>query len=256
MATGVPTAGSATLTKSDSRLVDRMLPSPNFGDRRGRAIDSLILHYTGMASGAAALARLLERASEVSAHYLVWEDGRIDQLVAEADRAWHAGRSFWAGERDMNAVSVGIEIVNGGHDFGLPPYPAAQVAAVTELARDICARRAVAPARVLGHSDVAPQRKDDPGELFPWQALMEADVALRVAVPAPASAAPVSPRALRAALAAIGYDCPTTDATDDVTRAAIRAFQRRWRQGRIDGLADRETALLVLAVARAVPAPS
>ena len=252
---GAPTAGSATLIEADTRLVDRVLPSPNFGDRRGRAVDTLILHYTGMASGEAALARLLEPRSEVSAHYLVWEDGRIDQLVAEADRAWHAGRSFWAGERDMNAVSVGIEIVNGGHDFGLPPYPAAQVAAVTELARDICARRAVAPARVLGHSDVAPQRKDDPGELFPWQALMETDVALRVAMPAPGPGARLSRRALQAALAAIGYDCPTAD-TDDVTRAAIRAFQRRWRPSQVDGLADDETAALVLAVARATSEPS
>lgn len=233
-----------------------MLPSPNFGDRRDRSVDSLILHYTGMASGAAALARLLEPRSEVSAHYLVWEDGRIDQLVAEADRAWHAGRSFWAGERDMNAVSVGIEIVNGGHDFGLPPYPAAQVAAVTKLARDICARRAVAPARVLGHSDVAPQRKDDPGELFPWQALMEAGVALRVAAPAPVSAAGLSRHALLAALAAIGYDCPAADTSDGVTRAAIRAFQRRWRPSQVDGLADAETAALVLAVARATSEPS
>ena len=230
-----------------------MLPSPNFGDRRGRAIDSLILHYTGMASGEAALARLLDPASEVSAHYLVWEDGRVDQLVGETDRAWHAGRSFWAGERDMNAVSIGVEIVNGGHAFGLPPYPAAQVAAVIGLAHDICARRAVAPARVLGHSDVAPLRKDDPGERFPWETLTAAGVALRV--PVPAATAPVPPRALQAALAAIGYECPQTDTTDDMTRAAIRAFQRRWRQGRVDGSADQETAALVLAVATAVPAP-
>ncbi len=232
-----------------------MLPSPNFGDRRGRAVDSLILHYTGMASGPAALDRLLDGASEVSAHYLVWEDGRIDQLVAEADRAWHAGRSFWAGERDMNAVSVGIEIVNGGHAFGLPPYPAAQAAAVVELVRDICARHAVAPARVLGHSDIAPQRKEDPGELFPWHALMDAGLAMSVC-PAPGAVLPASPGELQTALATIGYECPATGMVDDTTRAAVRAFQRRWRPGRIDGDADRETAMLVAAARLAVRTPS
>ena len=208
-----------------------MLPSPNFGDRRSRAIDALILHYTGMASGAAALARLLDPASEVSAHYLVWEDGRIDQLVAEADRAWHAGRSFWAGERDMNSVSVGIEIVNGGHEFGLPPYPAVQIAAVVALVRDIRTRHAIVPTRVLGHSDIAPARKDDPGEHFPWPALMDAGMALRVP-PVIGSMKPASRHALQATLAAIGYECPTSGADDEATRAAIRAFQRRWRPQR------------------------
>ena len=232
-----------------------MLPSPNFGDRRGRSIDALILHYTGMATGEAALERLLDPASQVSAHYLVWEDGRVDQLVAEAARAWHAGRSFWAGERDVNAVSVGIEIVNRGHDFDLPPYPAAQVAAVTALARDICTRRFIPPVRVLGHSDVAPRRKNDPGELFPWQALMDADVALRLARPAPAAPALGSPGELQAVIAAIGYDCPTTG-SEDVIRAAVRAFQRRWRPGRVDGVADRETTALVLAVKAVASAAS
>ncbi len=227
-----------------------MLPSPNFGDRRGRAIDALILHYTGMASGAAALARLLNPASEVSAHYLVWEDGRIDQLVAEIDRAWHAGRSCWAGERDINSVSIGIEMVNGGHDFGLPPYPASQVAALIALMRDIRTRHAIAPARVLGHSDIAPARKDDPGERFPWPALMDAGMALPVP-PRTESTALMSPHAIEAALATIGYECPTTGLANETARAAICAFQRRWRPLRVDGVADRETAALVAAVATA-----
>ena len=215
-----------------------------------------------MASGPAALARLLDGAAEVSAHYLVWEDGRTDQLVAEADRAWHAGRSFWAGERDMNAVSVGIEIVNGGHAFGLPSYPPAQVAAVAALVRDISSRRAIVPARVLGHSDIATSRKEDPGERFPWQVLMEAGVALRATAKvatAHVSTAPGSPDELQAALAAIGYECSTTGSDDDVTSAAIRAFQRRWRPIQVDGMADGQTVALVLAVRDAVfaaPDPS
>lgn len=204
-----------------------------------------------MASGEAALARLLDRASEVSAHYLVWEDGRIDQLVAEADRAWHAGRSFWAGERDMNTVSIGIEIVNGGHDFGLPPYPDVQLVAVTDLARDICGRRAIAPARVLGHSDIAPARKADPGERFAWQALMDSGVALCAQPHASDDASRGSPGEVQAGLAGIGYECPASGLDDEVTRAAIRAFQRRWRPERVDGKADRQTAALVRAVARA-----
>ena len=207
-----------------------------------------------MASGAAALTRLLDPTSEVSAHYLVWEDGRIDQLVAEADRAWHAGRSFWSGERDMNTVSIGIEIVNGGHTFGLPPYPPAQIAAVTELAGDIVGRRVIPPTRVLGHSDVAPDRKDDPGELFPWAALGEAGIALQLP---PGPVEPVPPATLddlRVVLAEIGYACPIgrNDAgDDDVARAALRAFQRRWRPQRIDGMADAETTALVQAVRKA-----
>ena len=235
-----------------------MRPSPNFGDRRGRAIDALVLHYTGMASGEAALARLLDTGSEVSAHYLVWEDGRIDQLVAEADRAWHAGRSFWAGERDLNAISIGIEIVNGGHDFGLPPYPPGQIATLAALSGDICARRAIAPARVLGHSDVAPERKADPGERFPWDVLMRAGIAAALETDqAPGlGSAPSSIDALQRALAAIGYECPHTGLDDEVTRAALRAFQRRWRPGRVDGLPDAETAGLLRAVRAASSSPS
>lgn len=202
-----------------------------------------------MATGAAALARLVDRASEVSAHYLVWEDGRIDQLVAEADRAWHAGRSFWAGERDMNSVSIGIEIVNRGHDFDLPPYPTVQVEAVVALVGETCRRHAVAQARVLGHSDIAPDRKADPGELFPWSALAAAGVALGAAVPRDCLGASGSAGDLQAALAEIGYDCPRSNRYDDATRSIIRAFQRRWRPTRVDGDADGETAALIRAVA-------
>src|SRR5271165_4540831 len=147
----------------DSPLAGRFLASPNFGERRGRGrADCLILHYTGMATGEAALKLLLDPASEVSAHYLVWEDGRIDQLVAESERAWHAGRSFWKGERDLNSASIGVEIVNPGHDGGLPPFPDRQIAATIALARDLGSRWKIRPERVLAHSDVAPMRKCDP----------------------------------------------------------------------------------------------
>ena len=140
----------------DSPRVDDVAPSPNFGDRRGKPIDALILHYTGMQSGEAALAWLRNADSGVSCHYLVWEDGRVTQLVAENDRAWHAGIGKWAGDGDMNSVSIGIEVVNFGHQGGLPPYPPAQIQAVIALCRDICERRRIAAHRVLAHSDMAP----------------------------------------------------------------------------------------------------
>ncbi|MBK5919536.1 N-acetylmuramoyl-L-alanine amidase, partial [Rhodothalassium salexigens] len=154
-------------------------PSPNHGPRRGgTAPDMIVLHYTGMASAAAALDRLCDPAAQVSAHYLVDEDGALRRLVDEQRRAWHAGQAHWAGEADINSRSIGIEIVNGGHDFGLPTYPAVQVDAVVALVGDICARWAIRPARVVGHADVAPARKADPGEHFPWWRLAAAGLAL------------------------------------------------------------------------------
>ena len=231
------------------------MPSPNFGDRRGRAIDALILHYTGMVSGEAALARLCDPASEVSCHYLVWEDGRIDQLVAESARAWHAGRSSWAGETDLNAVSIGIELVNGGHDFGCPPYPSAQIAALSALCRDIRARHRIANARVLAHSDIAPERKRDPGEYFPWQALAEAGVGVWAdpVAGAPGAEAPakVGERALaqlQQRLRDFGYDCPPTGEFDDATRLVVSAFQRHWRPAIVDGVADAATLEILAAL--------
>lgn len=233
--------------KADSVLVQTVSPSPNFGDRNGRPVDAMILHYTGMSSGAAAQARLLDPASQVSCHYLVWEDGRIEQMVAEADRAWHAGRSFWAGERDMNTVSIGIEIVNGGHDYGSPPYPDAQIEAVIGLARDICSRHKIVTHRVLAHSDIAPDRKCDPGEWFPWQRLAAAGVGLWIdgahgAVRAvdPESTGP-DVLALQADLRAFGYDGPLTGIFDAATACVVKAFQRHYRPVRVDGNADSST---------------
>ncbi|HEY1736353.1 MAG TPA: N-acetylmuramoyl-L-alanine amidase, partial [Methylovirgula sp.] len=170
---------------ADSAVVTGVFPSPNHGARKdARAPDAVVLHYTGMESEEAALRRLCEASSEVSSHYFIRESGEVLQLVPEERRAWHAGLSSWLGETDMNSASIGIEIANGGHDFGLPAYPDVQIAAVVALCREIIARRKIDPRRVLAHSDIAPARKRDPGERFPWDALASAGIGAHVA-PAP-----------------------------------------------------------------------
>ena len=158
------------------KRVDR--PSPNQDDRDGAGIDMLVLHYTGMPSGAAAIDRLCDPAAKVSAHYTVDEDGTVYAHVPEARRAWHAGVSHWAGAANINSRSIGIELVNPGHEFGYRPFPEAQIAALTTLCHGILLRHPIPSWRVLGHSDVAPARKDDPGELFPWKRLAEAGIGL------------------------------------------------------------------------------
>ena len=168
-----------TLEIPDSRCVDRVRASPNHGVRLGRTRpDCIVLHYTGMADGASAIAWLCNPLAQVSSHYVIEEDGRILQLVAESRRAWHAGRSAWAGATDLNSASIGIEIVNGGHPAGLPPFPPAQVEAAIRLCRDIADREAIRPERIVGHSDIAPGRKIDPGERFPWAELHAGGVGL------------------------------------------------------------------------------
>ncbi|WP_339741735.1 N-acetylmuramoyl-L-alanine amidase [uncultured Maricaulis sp.] len=151
-------------------------PSPNFNDRK-LPVSLIVLHYTGMENGAVALERMCDPAAEVSAHYMVEEDGRVFQLVDEDKRAWHAGVSAWRGETDINSASIGIEIVNGGHDYGLPDFPAIQIEAVIHLVADIMARHGIGPEGVVGHSDIAPGRKQDPGEKFPWHRLAAAGCA-------------------------------------------------------------------------------
>ncbi len=222
----------------------------------------LILHYTGMSTGEGALARLCDPASEVSSHYLVWEDGRIDQLVPESERAWHAGKSVWRGETDLNSASIGIEIVNPGHDGGLPPFPAPQIEAVIALCRDICARWAIRPERVLAHSDVAPMRKRDPGERFPWERLWRQGVghwteARPISGPALFRLHDEGPpvRALQAMLALYGYGVGITGVYDRDTRAAVAAFQRRFRPERIDGEADASTIATLKALIDGLSAP-
>jgi N-acetylmuramoyl-L-alanine amidase len=230
-------------------------PSPNF-DLRKAPPDMLVLHYTGMPTGAEALARLRDPQAKVSAHYLVEEDGRIFSLVAEERRAWHAGVSFWKGQRDVNGVSVGVEIVNPGHEWGYRPFPEAQVAAVIELIGEIRSRWTIADGDIVGHSDIAPARKDDPGELFPWRRLAEAGHGLWAEVPG-APGAPLAEGeegagvfALQAGLTRLGYDCAPSGTFDAGTTTVVRAFQRHWRQEQVDGIADGETRARLIALLR------
>jgi N-acetylmuramoyl-L-alanine amidase len=213
-------------------LVVKHQPSPNFNARK-RPISALVLHYTGMATGAAAIERLCDSEAGVSAHYVVEEDGSILQLVAEKDRAWHAGMGSWRGETDMNSASIGIEIVNGGHDFGLPAYPDAQITAVIALAQDIASRHPIAPTGIIGHSDLAPDRKQDPGEHFDWARLAGEGVGLWP--DEDAESLEVSDAA--AALEEMGY--PVGEGALD--EKVITAFQRRFMPGTIDGLVHEKT---------------
>lgn len=209
----------------------RQAPSPNWDERpAGAPIDMLILHYTGMQTAGAAVARLRDPASRVSSHYVVEEDGTIWQLVAEERRAFHAGISHWRGHEALNERSVGIEIVNPGHEWGYRPFPALQMAAVCELSLGIIARYKIPARNVVGHSDVAPDRKDDPGELFDWRGLARNGVGLW---PEPGGL-PVAEDQVEAGLRAIGYPIPDLAVT-------LRAFQRHWRPARVDGVADAGT---------------
>jgi len=224
-------------------------PSPNFGTRAGgRSPDMILLHYTGMETTEGALKWLCAPESQVSCHYFVHEDGRVEQLVREADRAWHAGKSLWKGESDINSASIGIEIANAGHPGGLPDFPDAQIDAVAELCRDCGERWGIAPERVLAHSDVAPVRKVDPGERFPWGRLHAAGVGHWVE-PAPVSGGrffqtgdagqPVE--ALQTMLSLYGYGIEINGVYDERTEGVVAAFQRHFRPGRVDGIADFST---------------
>jgi N-acetylmuramoyl-L-alanine amidase len=210
-------------------------PSPNHG-ARDAAIDMLVLHYTGMRTAADALARLTSPGAAVSAHYLIDEDGTAWRLVPEERRAWHAGASFWRGRTDINSASIGIELVNPGYEFGYREFPEAQIATLEALCREVLARHAIPARHVLGHSDVAPTRKQDPGELFPWRRLAAAGIGLF-----PAPPLPPAPGALAALLAAIGYEPGA---------ASITAFQRHFRPARCDGITDEETLRLAAEVAK------
>jgi N-acetylmuramoyl-L-alanine amidase len=245
----------------DSSVVSDVLPSPNYGERAGgRPIDMIVLHYTGMPDAEGALARLCSPGTEVSAHYVVLEDGRIVQCVPEARRAWHAGASFWAGEQDINSCSIGVEIVNRGHDWGYPDFPARQIAAVIALCRGIILRRNVPSHRVLGHSDVAPARKQDPGEKFPWHSLANSGVGHWV-FPAPVEpgealkpgATGDDVRALQEALQRYGYGIEVHGKYDAATAEVVTAFQRHFRPAKVDGIADRSTLTTLQALLAALP---
>jgi N-acetylmuramoyl-L-alanine amidase len=214
-------------------------PSPNLDARPpGGAIDTLILHYTGMPSAQAALARLCDPAAKVSAHYLIDEDGSVVTLVPEPARAWHAGDSSWQGRERLNDCSIGIELVNPGHEWGYRPFAEPQYASCIELCRAIVARWGIPAQRVLAHSDVAPLRKQDPGELFDWARLAAAGIGRW---PTPGAGRPRSIRQLQEELARIGYQVPRHGRRDAATRAAVAAFQRHFRPARVNGVADRGT---------------
>ncbi len=225
------------------------MPSPNYGGRAtGKPVDMLLLHYTGMESEAGALAWLTDPESNVSAHYFVGEDGRIVQMVDEAERAWHAGAAFWAGETDINSRSIGIEIANPGHEFGYRDFPHVQIAAVVALCRDILSRHAIPPERVLAHSDVAPMRKDDPGELFPWGELNAAGIGHWV-MPELVVAGPLLQLGdsgadvadLKQRFRDYGYGLGGESDFDEETAAVVTAFQRHFRPALVDGIADVST---------------
>ena len=208
----------------------------------------LVVHYTGMETSQAACGWMCDPRSQVSAHYLIDEAGTVFSLVAEDRRAWHAGVSFWAGEDDINSVSIGIEVHNRGHAGGLPPYGEAQIDTLIDLARAICERHAIPASRVLAHSDVAPGRKCDPGEHFPWDRLARAGIGLWVEPNAPdediACARGAEGREVldvQRALAELGYGLQQTGCFDDASEAVVAAFQRHWRPARVDGRVDRST---------------
>ena len=210
-------------------LIDFESPSPNWNARQ-LPVSMVVLHYTGMPSADEALARLRSEEAGVSAHYLIEEDGTVHRLVREDRRAWHAGKSFWRGITDVNSASIGIEIVNPGHEFGYRPFPDAQMEALLPLLAGIVQRWDVPRANVVGHSDIAPARKEDPGELFDWDLLAAHRLALktpRVTMPSPFE----NDGAFFLGLERWGYDISDMP-------AAMRAFQRRWRPHIIDGLVD------------------
>lgn len=246
----------------DSSIASDVIPSPNFGERNnGRAADMILLHYTGMPDVEGAIAQLCTPGTDVSAHYIVLEDGRIVQSVPEAKRAWHAGVSSWAGEEDINSCSIGVEIINRGHDWGYPDFPSRQIAAVIALCRGIILRRKIAPHRVLAHSDVAPSRKKDPGEKFPWHLLANSGVGHWVQ-PAPIARGETLKLGsisnevadLQAALAKYGYNIPTHGKFDGATMEVVAAFQRHFRPARVDGIADISTISTLHALLASLPA--
>ncbi len=250
---------------SDSFIVADVAPSPNFDERKdGRPPNMILLHYTGMQTGESALQRLTTAASKVSSHYVVFENGRIVQCVPEQLRAWHAGESSWAGETDINSRSIGIEVVNPGHEFGYSDYPLRQIAAVISLCKSIITRRGpISADLILAHSDVAPARKQDPGEKFPWGLLSESGVGHWVrAAPLDLEGMGLKPgdrgepvTRLQRTLRSYGYGIAETGTYDDATRQVVLAFQRHFRQARIDGIADPSTLLTLRALIETRPAP-
>jgi len=234
---------------ADSSLADGVVPSPNFGERAAdKSLDMVVLHYTGMKTAEAALAQLCSENTEVSCHYFIFEDGRIVQLVAEEKRAWHAGQSCWHGERDINSRSIGIEIANRGHEYGYTDFPQTQMAAVVALVGELYKRIKIPAANILAHSDIAPMRKEDPGERFDWQRLFQAGLGIWVEPSPICAGGELVPgdegdnvARFQAALAKLGFEISAGGEYDETTAACARAFQRRYRQEKVDGVGDIST---------------
>jgi N-acetylmuramoyl-L-alanine amidase len=230
-------------------------PSPNHNERPpGTKIDTLVLHYTGMQSGEAALDRLCDEEARVSSHYFLEEDGTLWQLVPDERRAWHAGPSFWRGQRDINSRSIGIEIVNPGHEWGYRPFPPPQMEALIALCRTLLARHPIEARNVLAHSDIAPDRKQDPGELFAFSLLARHDIGLFPEIPDLGTGEPVTDAAglapLRAELATIGYEIEGEGPWNHALGLVLAAFQRHWRPESITARADAGTRARVAALVR------
>jgi N-acetylmuramoyl-L-alanine amidase len=228
--------------------------SPNFNDRDPAVpLRYIVLHYTGMESGNAALQRLCDPTAEVSAHYLLQENGTVISLVDEGKRAWHAGKSWWRGITDLNSSSIGIELVNPGHQYGYLPFPAAQITSLVGLLRDIIQRHGLEPRHcLLAHSDIAPERKEDPGEMFPWRKLAEQGLGLWPDDTAYDGTA-LSDLAIQETLRQIGYNCPLSGDYDRATRACLLAFQRRFHPENLTGTPEAETLRRLLAVSELWP---
>ncbi len=228
--------------------------SPNFSKRPpGFDIDLLLLHYTGMNTAEAAIDRLCDPESTVSAHYVIDEDGTVYSLVPEDATAWHAGVSCWQGKIGMNQRSVGIELVNPGHENGYRAFPDIQMSALVDLAKGVLGRHPIPKRQVLAHSDVAPMRKQDPGELFDWKGLADKGIGLW---PTLTDVEPIggTVRDVQLGLRSLGYCVPVDGEDTEIYRAMIRAFQRHWRQNLVDGKADKDTRTMLSAVSIAVQA--
>jgi len=246
-------------------LVVKDAPSSNFDTRRAIP-DMLVLHYTGMKTAGEAVSRLCDPEARVSAHYVVDEDGTILRLVAEERRAWHAGQGAWQGETDCNAASIGIEIVNPGHEFGYRDFPENQIDAIISLISDIRTRWTIPDARIIAHSDLAPDRKQDPGERFPWKRLASVGHGLwfepaqeRIAalgVPLNVGDEGLGVVVLRAGLHRLGYALTPGGDYDEATRLTVEAFQRHWRPCQVDGVADGETRAALMGVLQLATAES
>ena len=220
-------------------------PSPNFDERaRGSTIDKLVLHYTGMHSSEVSLARMGDSSSKVSSHYLINEMGTVYQLVNEDKRAWHAGISYWAGQTDINSQSIGIELQNPGHEWGYEEFSDAQIEALVDLATSIVDRHNITAKQILGHSDIAPERKKDPGEFFPWAKIATQNIGYWPTIEIIDTFPVPSKNTIRTNLSLIGYDPKASFS------AAVTAFQRHFRPEKVDGIVDTETAQLVSACAK------